>query len=54
MGADLHVRQKFTHIPEHLRQNLETLSRECSVYTDFWIEEIAGFRPVEIDLTPEE
>ncbi len=46
--------KEFTHIPEHVTQDLETLSRECAVYTDFWIDEIADFRHVRIDLTPQE
>ena len=46
--------KEFTHIPDHVRQDLETLTRECAVYTDFWIEEIGDFRHVRIDLTLEE
>ena len=44
----------FTHIPEHVRQDLGTLERECVVYTDHWIEQIGDFRHVRIDFTPEE
>ncbi len=44
----------FTHIPEHVRQDLETLERECAVYSDHWIEELGDFRHVRIDFTPEE
>ena len=44
----------FTHIPEHVRQDLETLQRESTVYTDHWIEEIGDFRHVRIDFTDEE
>ena len=44
----------FTHIPEHVRQDLETLERECLVYADHWIEEVGDFRHVRIDFTPEE
>ena len=44
----------FTHIPEHVRQDLRTLERECVVYTDHWIEEVGDFRHVRIDFTPEE
>lgn len=47
-------RKEFTHIPDHVREALETLSRECAVYTDFWIEEIGDFRHVRIDFTPDE
>ena len=46
--------KKFTHIPEHVRQDLETLDRVCAVYTDFGIDEIGAFRHVRIDFTPEE
>ena len=44
----------FTHIPDHVRQDLETLERECVVYTDHWIEEVGDFRHVRIDFTPQE
>lgn len=44
----------FTHIPEHVRQDLGTLERECVVYSDHWIEEIGDFRHVRIDFTAEE
>ena len=46
--------KEFTHIPDHVRQDLDTLTRECAIYTDFWIDEIGDFRHVRIDLTPEE
>ena len=46
--------KKFTHIPEHVRQDLESLERECSVYADHWIEEVDDFRHVRIDFTSEE
>ncbi len=46
--------KEFTHIPEHVRQNLEMLGREGAIYTDHWIEEVGDFRHVRIDLTPEE
>lgn len=46
--------QKFTHIPENVRQDLESLERECAIYADHWIEEIGDFRHVRIDFTPEE
>ena len=45
---------KFTHIPEHVRKYLESLKRECAIYTDHWIAEIGDFRHVRIDFTPEE
>ena len=45
---------EFTHIPEHVRQDLETLDRESAIYTDYWIEEVGDFRHVRIDLTPAE
>ena len=44
----------FSHIPEHIRQDLGTLERECVIYSDHWIEEIGDFRHVSIILTPEE
>ena len=44
----------FTHIPEHVRQDLETLERECVTYADHWIEEVGDFRHVRIDFTPKE
>lgn len=44
----------FTHIPDHVRQDLSTLERECAVYTDHWIKEVGDFRHVRIDFTPEE
>ena len=44
----------FSHIPEHIRQELGTLERECVIYSDHWIEEIGDFRHVSIILTPEE
>ena len=45
---------KFTHIPEHVRQDLKTLEREGAIYTDHWIEEIGDFRHLRIDFTAEE
>ena len=44
----------FTHIPEHVRQDLETLQRESAVYADHWIDEIGDFRHVRIDFTEQE
>ena len=46
--------KEFTHIPEHVRSDLDTLASECSVYDDHWIEEIGDFRHVKIDFTEEE
>ena len=46
--------KEFTHIPEHVRQDLETLDRECAVYADHWIEEVGDFRHIRIDFTAEE
>ena len=43
--------KEFTHIPEHVRQDLETLERECAIYADHWIEEVGDFRHVRIDFT---
>ena len=45
---------EFTHIPEFIRQDLETLERECAVYADHWIDEIGDFRHVRIEFTSEE
>ena len=45
---------KFTHIPEHVRQDIDTLNRESAIYTDHWIEEIGDFRHVRIRFTSEE
>lgn len=45
---------KFTQIPEHVRQDLGSLERECVLYADHWIKELADFRHVRIALTPDE
>ena len=45
---------EFTHIPEHVRQDLDSLKREGVIYTDHWIEEIGDFRHVRINFTSEE
>ena len=44
----------FTHIPEHVRQDLNTLERECTIYADKWIDELSDFRHVRVEFTPEE
>ena len=46
--------RRFTHIPEHVRQDLKTLERERAIYADHWIGEVGDFRHVRIDFTPEE
>ena len=46
--------KEFTHIPEHVRSDLDTLASECAVYADHWIDEIGDFRHVKIDFTEEE
>ncbi len=46
--------KKFTHIPEFIRQALETLEREGAIYEDHWIEEVNDFRHVRIEFTPQE
>lgn len=46
--------KRFTHIPEHVRQDLGTLERESAVYTDHWIDEIGDFRHVRIEFTDDE
>ena len=43
--------KEFTHIPEHVRQDLETLERESAVYADHWIDEVEDFRHVRIEFT---
>ena len=42
--------REFTHIPEHIKEDLDTLDRESAIYTDQWIEEIGDFRHVRIRL----
>ena len=37
-----------------MRQDLQSLERECVVYTDHWIEDVGDFRHVRIDFTPAE
>ena len=44
----------FTHIPEHVRSDLDTLERECAIYTDHWIDEIGDFRHVRVPFTTKE
>jgi hypothetical protein len=44
----------FTHIPEYVREDVETLERESALYADHWIEELNDFRHVRIVLSPEE
>ena len=44
----------FTHIPDHVRDDLGTLEREGAVYADHWIEEIGEFRHVRIEFTSDE
>ena len=46
--------REFTHIPEYVRQDLETLEREGAIYADHWIEEVGDFRHVRIEFTLEE
>ena len=46
--------KEFTHIPEHVRQDLNTLQRESAIYTDHWIEEVEDYRHVRIEFTTEE
>ena len=43
--------KEFTHIPEHVRQDLQTLEWEGAIYSDWWIEEIGDFRHVRIEFT---
>jgi hypothetical protein len=44
----------FTHIPEHVRADVDTLARESALYADHWIEELNDFRHVRIVLTRKE
>ena len=44
----------FTHIPDHVIQDLGTLEREGAIYTDHWIDDLGDFRHVRIDFTVEE
>ena len=45
---------KFTHIPEHAREDVASLEREGVLYADHWVEELQDFRHVRITLTREE
>jgi hypothetical protein len=44
----------FTHVPEHVRDDLGTLEREGVIYSDQWIEELGDFRHVRIAFADEE
>jgi hypothetical protein len=44
----------FLVIPEHVREDLDSLKREGATYGDQWIEEIGDFRHVRIAFTDEE
>lgn len=44
----------FTHIPQFVRDDLGSLEREGVLYADHWIEELADFRHVRIQLTSQE
>ncbi|MYB77230.1 MAG: hypothetical protein F4X83_09070 [Chloroflexi bacterium] len=46
--------KEFTHIPDYVREYLDTLSRECAIYTDHWIEEVGDFRHISVAFTAEE
>ena len=46
--------REYARIPEHVRQDLDTLKRESAIYADHWIEEVEDFRHVRIEFTPEE
>jgi REase_DpnII-MboI len=45
---------EFTHLPEFVRTDVESLDREGALYADHWIEELRDFRHVRIPLTAEE
>ena len=47
-------RRRFAYIPEKFIQDIDSLERECAIYTDHWIDELDDFRHVRIDFTPEE
>lgn len=38
----------FRHVPEHVRDDLDTLQRESAIYSDQWVEELGDFRHVRI------
>jgi len=44
----------YTVLPEHVRDDLDSLQREGAVYADHWIDEIGDFRHVRIAFTLEE
>lgn len=44
----------FTHIPEHVLNDLASLEREGAIYSDQWVEEIGDFRHVRIAFSKEE
>lgn len=44
----------FTHIPDHVRDDLGSLEREGAIYSDQWVEELGDFRHVQITFTEEE
>ena len=46
--------KEFTHIPDHVRQDLVNLEREGVIYADHWIDEVEDFRHVSIEFTAEE
>ena len=46
--------REFTLIPDHVREDLESLQRESAIYSNHWIEDIGDFRHVRIALTEDE
>jgi hypothetical protein len=44
----------FTEIPDHVRDDLDTLERESAIYSDQWVEELGDFRHVRIAFLEEE
>lgn len=44
----------FTHVPEHVLDDLGSLEREGAIYSDQWVEELGDFRHVRIGFTEEE
>lgn len=44
----------FKRVPEHVRDDLDSLEREGVLYADLWVDELNDFRHVRIVLTSEE
>ncbi len=46
--------RQFTHVPDHVRDDLRSLEREGVIYADHWIEELGDFRHVRVQFTEAE